>query len=94
MELNETYHFSFIIETHSEYLIRKSQVLLGDGIKHELLTLDSNPFIVYYLTGEFDAPYKAMPYKKSGDFVDPFGPGFFDEAANLDLRVLLNEQEE
>ena len=75
---------NFIIETHSEYLVRKTQVLVSQ-MKDKL----KNPFTVYYFTKEGQA-YE-LGYTDSGNFVKQFGPGFLDEARNLALTVFLGE---
>lgn len=81
--LNKKYKFRFLIETHSEYMIRKSQVLLA---RMEKDIWFDNPFSVYYFPKE-KAPYP-MIYKESGDFENEFEEGFFDEATNLIYQIL------
>lgn len=81
--LNKKYKFRFLIETHSEYMIRKSQVLWAGMEKNRCF---DNPFSVYYFPKE-KAPYQ-MIYKDSGDFENEFEEGFFDEATNLIYQIL------
>lgn len=86
-ELNQEYGFRFIIETHSEYLIRKSQVIVGKSNKND--GPFNNPFRVYYFPSEGE-PYD-LPYAKSGRFEEQFGTGFFDEASKWNREILRNE---
>ncbi len=86
-ELKQEYGFRFIVETHSEYLIRKSQVLVGEANKAN--TAFVNPFKVYYFPSEGE-PYD-LPYAKSGRFEEQFGTGFFDEASKWNREILRNE---
>ena len=86
-ELNHEYGFRFIIETHSEYLIRKSQVIVGKSNKNG--GPFNNPFRVYYFPSEGE-PYD-LPYAKSGRFEEQFGTGFFDEASKWNREILRNE---
>ncbi|GFD76963.1 hypothetical protein KUL113_63830 [Tenacibaculum sp. KUL113] len=73
----------FLIETHSEYLIRKSQVLVNKNQFIEDDDLNPNPFKVYYFPKEkADLPYQ-MEYRKDGKFSNEFRPGFFDISADL-----------
>lgn len=78
----------FLIETHSEYLIRKTQVIVA---KENYLDNDElskmNSFKVYYLPSDDDSPYE-MRYRLDGCFENDFGEGFFDEAENLAFQVL------
>lgn len=82
------YKVNFIIETHSEYLIRKSQVLVAQEkyANKEDLTAN-NPFKIYYLPSDGSDRYE-MDYRTDGCFANDFGEGFFDEAENLAFQVL------
>lgn len=73
--LNEKYSFKFIIETHSEYMVRHIQVLAAKEMKSKE---SKNPFSVYYLTGDIKTPYYDMGFQKNGKFVKAFGKGFFN----------------
>jgi hypothetical protein len=72
---------SFIIETHSEYLVRKSQVLVA---KRE--QTDANPFTVFYM--EKGKEPREIRYQDSGVFYDDFGDGFYDEAISLTEEIV------
>ena len=78
-----------LVETHSEYLIRRSQVLIAEAkYKDEHELAQKCPFKVYYLpetgTGK---PYE-MEYHINGTFNEQFGKGFYDEASSLSFQVL------
>lgn len=88
--LNQEYGFKFIIETHSEYLIRKTQVIVGDNFKTEE-DLKKNPFKVYYFPAD-GIPYD-MGYTTSGLFKEKFGDGFINEAGRLHMTVLKNSKD-
>ena len=83
----------FIIETHSEYLIRKLQYLTGKGeIEPDLTQL-------YYFNHPNKIPkgekqIKKINIQKDGSLTDDFGTGFFDEATNwkFELTKLKNSQ--
>jgi predicted ATPase len=92
----KSHGIKFIIETHSEYLLRKSQVLVNLG---EDLYSPPNLFFegkaekeffrsfgIYYFDKE-KGPYK-MEYREDGKFKNEFGPGFFDESSNLAFEIL------
>lgn len=85
--LNQEYSFRFIIETHSEYLIRRSQVIVGQEYNEED-KLKWNPFQVYYFPSE-GTPYD-MVYATTGMFENKFGDGFINEAGKLHMEVLKN----
>jgi len=82
--------FQFVIETHSEYLVRKTQVLVAESnYVNEDDLIQNNPFKVYYLPMN-DTPYE-MHYETTGGFVERFGEGFFDAATDLD-RVIIQKE--
>ena len=88
-ELNAEYGYRFIIETHSEYLIRKTQVIVKENFNDEKHPLKENPFKVFYFNSlESDMPYYEIIYQKDGSFSNDFGKGFFDEASNLAFEIL------
>ena len=87
--LNKKYGCKFIIETHSEYLIRKTQVLVAKEQYEDENALKDNPFMVYYFDSDNDKkPYYQMEYRTDGNFSNEFGTGFFDEANKLLYDIL------
>lgn len=87
--LNVEYDYRFIIETHSEYMIRKTQVIVAQHFKDN--SEWENPFKVYYFQSD-GTPYD-MGYQKNGKFFNPFGTGFFDVSTNLSMDLLDLEEE-
>ena len=87
-ELNDMYGLRFIIETHSEYLIRETQVLVGNRFNKSSNDkfISENPFKVFYFPAD-GAPYD-MGYTSSGLFREKFGDGFINEAGRLHMTVL------
>lgn len=87
LEAYQKYNIHFIIETHSEYLIRKSQVLVAKMKFKTNQESDSySPFKTYYIPQK-GKPY-SLGYRKDGKFAESFGKGFYDEAANLSYDIL------
>ena len=87
LDAYETYNLHFIIETHSEYLLRKTQVLVANKKYESNADADVNcPFRAYYFpkTGK---PY-SLGYRKDGYFVNSFGKGFYDESSSLTFELL------
>ncbi len=87
LEAYEKYNIHFLIETHSEYLIRKAQVFVArSNYENEEAMSKGNPFKVYYVPRS-EKPYE-MRFCADGRFQDEFGKGFFDEATNLAFEIL------
>ena len=82
-EINKTYGFRIIVETHSEYLVRNSQVLVAKGNKYNIPL--NNPFKVYFI--DKNLGIYPMVYEENGKFDRDFGPGFFDVAVNSSLEL-------
>ncbi|MCO5238659.1 MAG: DUF3696 domain-containing protein [Chitinophagaceae bacterium] len=91
MDAVKTFNIRFVIETHSEYLIRKLQYLTGKGdIKPEQT-------VIYYFYPPTEVPagekqVKKINIKEDGSLTDDFGTGFFDEADNIALELFLLKQ--
>lgn len=81
------FNFHFIVETHSEYLIRKTQVLVAQmGFESNVESVEKSPFVTYYIP-ENSKPY-SLGYRKDGKFMESFGTGFYDEASNLAFELM------
>lgn len=90
--VNKNFGIRFIVETHSEYLIRKSQVLVSEeNYSDEEELKHNNIFKVYYLPSDGEEPYE-MLFTRTGRFTNKFGEGFFDEAGKSNLITLRKEK--
>lgn len=91
IDANKTFGLSFIVETHSEYLIRKTQVITAEQNYIDQEDVDKNNiFKVFYF------PTNGIPYEmrtsKNGRFLEKFGEGFFDEAGKWHLEIIKKER--
>ena len=89
-EISTAYKFQVLVETHSEYLVRKMQVLFASKIKEKEQDEETlNGLIKVYFFPENKSPY-SMTFQKNGRFENTFDPGFFDEAGrwNRELNKL------
>ncbi|MFC4691265.1 AAA family ATPase [Dokdonia genika] len=77
LDASSRFGIQFIIETHSEYLIRETQKLHIDN---------KNTFGVYYF--DEDEPYQ-LNYKQDGSFDKNFGDGFLDVVDDIALEMFL-----
>lgn len=83
------YNIQFIVETHSEYLLRKVQTLIS--LKH----ISPEDISMIYVEDESTVAngvekVRKIPVKADGRLADSFGPGFYDEADNLSLELFTN----
>jgi len=75
------YNIHFLIETHSEYLVRRTQVLVAEAqYKDEQELTEKCPFKVYYLPRIEDGEPYELGYQTNGEFKNKFGKGFLDVA--------------
>jgi AAA15 family ATPase/GTPase len=87
VEMKRTFGINFLIETHSEYMIRKLQNLVA------LNKIDASEIALYYINSD-EAVNKTEPkvkkiiIREDGILANSFGPGFFDEATRLTIDLL------
>ena len=90
VEAYKKYNIHFIIETHSEYLIRKLQVMVAD--KDSSLT--SNDVSLNYVEKDEKgvSHNRQIKIQEDGRLDRSFGKGFYDEAGCLSRQLfILNE---
>ena len=86
-EAAKNFEIQFIIETHSEYLIRKLQYLTANK---EIIPADTK---IYYFYPPNNVPVGekqiyAINIKEDGRLSKPFGNGFFDESSKLMIDLI------
>ncbi|TDE01130.1 DUF3696 domain-containing protein [Flavobacterium hiemivividum] len=86
-------YINFVIETHSEYLIRKLQFLTAN----KSVTTDKS--IIYYFNADKyvtanEPKVKPIEIRANGNLSDTFGPGFYDETSRLQFDLMKLSQEQ
>ncbi|WP_304236412.1 AAA family ATPase [Jiulongibacter sediminis] len=85
IDAQKTFGHQFIIETHSEYLIRKLQYLIA---KKQFKAEDT----IIYNFRKVENPdaeiLKPIQINEDGSLSESFYPGFFDEASSWELELL------
>lgn len=86
LDVAKTFEVTLLIETHSEYLIRRLQVLTASG------DLNSKDSVIYYLDGNIRSDHEKFIRKininPDGSLTNDFGTGFTDEATNWKMELL------
>lgn len=87
------FNIKFIIETHSEYLIRNLQFLIAKG-----KILNSDQVIIYYYNKPGsdeakDSLFRIIKIESNGRLTAGFGSGFFDESDNIAFDLFMLNQE-
>lgn len=86
VEAYQKYNIQFIIETHSEYLIRKLQVMVANK-ENALSSCDVS--LNYVEKGKDGlSTNRKIGLTEDGRLMDSFGEGFFDEAGGLSRQLL------
>jgi predicted ATP-dependent endonuclease of OLD family len=86
LDVHQRFNIDFLIETHSEYILRRSQVIVAQ--KNQLEVSPDIPFCVHYFPKDIhQMPYR-LEYQEDGSFNRNFGDGFFDEASSSTLELL------
>lgn len=89
VEAYQKYTIHFVVETHSEYLIRKLQLLVSGHVKG--INADRSMVSIYYINSEEDRSkqkVKRIGICRDGYLDDTFGEGFYDEATSLSRQLL------
>lgn len=84
-EAMQKYNIHFIIETHSEYLIRRLQLLTLNRSENPV---DRDDVAIYYVDNEPIPNARRIGICKNGYLDDEFGPGFYDEASRLSRELM------
>jgi predicted ATPase len=86
IDASSKFNMKFIIETHSEYFIRKLQYWVARKI------IRSNDIGIYYFpertTSKEQNKIRKIHILNDGSLDDDFGPGFFDEATNWQWEMM------
>lgn len=85
VEAYQKYNIHFIIETHSEYLIRKLQVMVAD--KEIALSPDDVSLNYVEKDGNGVSTNRKIDIDKDGGLNGSFGAGFYDEADTLAMDL-------
>lgn len=88
-EVGHKYGCYFVVETHSEYFIRKCQLKVAQLKCEDMEELEEkNPFKIYYFNNtDSEEPYFDLGFRTNGMFKREMGTGFLDEADNLFLQI-------
>ncbi len=91
VEVYMKYKINVIVETHSEYLIRKLQLLVADKKK----AITGNDISIIYLDNpnpakreQGDPQIRNIYIDEDGDLSEGFAPGFYDVADELSMSLL------
>lgn len=89
VEAYQKYNLHFIIETHSEYLIRKLQVMVADKEN----ALSPNDVSLNYVEKDENgvSTNRQIKIEEDGSLSGSFGAGFYDEADTLAIQLFRNK---
>ena len=86
VDANKQFKIQFVLETHSEYLIRKLQYLT---VKGEITPSFATIYYFYHpdKIPPFEKQVKRIYIQEDGSLSDDFGSGFFDEADKIAISI-------
>lgn len=85
IDANKVYGHQFIIETHSEYLIRKMQYNVGMDL------FDMGKVNIYNFSKNKESLVKEITILENGRLSAPFASGFYDESESIMFALLTKE---
>lgn len=71
----------FILETHSEYFIRRFKLLVAKG------EIDRTNILIYYIFGTGEEQLRKLEILDNGKLSGSFGEGFFDHSDSMELEL-------
>jgi predicted ATP-dependent endonuclease of OLD family len=97
VECSTKFNIQFVVETHSEYIIRRMQYLVANthfGKNKTLPKISTENTNIYYfndpkeLEKETDYTFE-INFKKDGGLTKSFGPGFFDVTDDIAYELFM-----
>ncbi len=89
----KSFNMQFIVETHSEYIVRKLQLMVADTSQS---LSNKHVSIIYFQNPSQYNNSKPMAYdlgmRADGILKNDFGAGFFDEATSLTVQLLKQQK--
>ena len=82
------YQKFYIIETHSEHIVRKFQLLVAKENQRILSNKDIGILYIQPKKNSIESTIKIMELDEKGNFIDEWPGGFFDEASELAYALL------
>lgn len=80
----------FLIETHSEHLLRGLQLEISKATLEGIEGISHNDISITYVPQEPDQPFE-IGMNEFGELLNEWPEGFFDEAYNLSLQLIKNK---
>lgn len=92
VDFQQAFASKIIVETHSEYLVRRTQLMVAERNYDEEDLALSWPVTVFYFPSERGCQPYDMEYQTNGLFAKKFDSGFFDEAGRMHMEILKNSK--
>jgi len=81
----------FIIETHSEHILRGLQLAISENSINDRLGIKKDDLKVYYFPSDPDSRAFEIEINDNGELVNGWPAGFFDESYNLTKQIINNK---
>ncbi|MGC3893710.1 DUF3696 domain-containing protein [Pseudomonas urmiensis] len=81
----------FIIETHSEHILRGLQLAISQNSLKPTIGLTNQDLMVYYFPSEISSSAFEIEISEEGELVYGWPAGFFDESYNLTKEIIGNK---
>lgn len=81
----------FIIETHSEHILRGLQLAISENSIDSSKGITKNDLKVYYFPSEQDSHAFEIAINDDGELIEGWPSGFFDESYNLTKKIISNK---
>ena len=93
VDATNNFNVQIIVETHSEYIVRRMQFLVAKKYfkkSDNELSIDNDKVNIYYFNSQIDKSGRKayeIKFNEKGQLSEDFGTGFYDESQNLIFQL-------
>lgn len=93
VDATNNFNVQIIVETHSEYIVRRMQFLVAKKYfkkSDNELSIDNDKVNIYYFNSKIDKSGRKayeIKFNEKGQLSEDFGTGFYDESQNLIFQL-------
>lgn len=82
---------NFIIETHSEHILKGLQLAISENRKKKSPQITNNELGIYYFGNNSEECYRELALDEWGEILGGWPKGFFDESLELSKKIFMNK---
>lgn len=85
------YGINFIIETHSEHILKGLQLAISENKKRRNPQITNESLSIYYFSDNTERAYQELKLDEWGEIAGGWPKGFFNESLELSKKIFMNK---